>query len=184
MLFLTAAVVLVGALCLIDLLLTFGVIRRLREHTTTLEDLVQRGPTGGQPVAGTVARQDVPVGAFTAWTVDGELLSSDHLASNTVVVFLAPECDTCREQVPELVRWAADQDRERTLIVLDGQVTDPADLVAALNPVARVIVETAGTPVTEAFGATAFPSFCVVDGGKVTAASLDLARLPVVAARA
>ena len=33
---LIAAVVVVGCLCLLDLLLTFGVIRRLREHTSML----------------------------------------------------------------------------------------------------------------------------------------------------
>ena len=33
---LIAAVVVVGGLCLLDLLLTFGVIRRLREHTSML----------------------------------------------------------------------------------------------------------------------------------------------------
>jgi len=33
---LSAAIVVVGLLCLADLLLTFGVIRRLREHTEQL----------------------------------------------------------------------------------------------------------------------------------------------------
>src|SRR5579863_5118363 len=36
MLVLTAAVIIVGILCLLDMLLTFGVIRRLREHSELL----------------------------------------------------------------------------------------------------------------------------------------------------
>jgi thiol-disulfide isomerase/thioredoxin len=194
--FLTAAVVLVGALCLVDLLLTFGVIRRLREHTTTLEGLAGRRPSAGHPalierpvaagrpvVIGDAAPIDKPVGDFTAWTVDGERVSPDLLVSDTVAVFLAPECTTCRAKVPDVVRWAGDRDRQRTLVVIDARVTDPADLVEPLSTVARVVVETAGIPVTEAFGATAFPSYCVVDDGKVIASSLDLSTLPVPAAR-
>src|SRR5688500_14198594 len=39
---LTAAVVLVGILCVIDLLLTFGIIRRLREQNETLRQVQQQ----------------------------------------------------------------------------------------------------------------------------------------------
>ena len=35
-----AAIVVMGLLCLIDLLLTFGVIRRLREHTEQLAGFI------------------------------------------------------------------------------------------------------------------------------------------------
>ena len=54
---LIGAVVVVGVLCLIDLLLTFGVIRRLREHTTMLAgfqpggDRVTGLAAGGTPAA-------------------------------------------------------------------------------------------------------------------------------------
>jgi hypothetical protein len=153
------AVVLIGALCLLNLVLTLGVIRRLRE-----------GRDGPAPNA--------VVTAFTATTVDGEAVAPDLLAGYTTVVFLAPECATCREQVPELVRWARGRDRARVLAVIDGNVSDTADLVARLAPVARVVVERAGTPVANAFGVTAYPASCLVDGGVIRAWATEPGRLP------
>ena len=39
---LTAAVVVVGILCVLDLLLSFGIIRRLREQNEALRDLREK----------------------------------------------------------------------------------------------------------------------------------------------
>ena len=65
---LVAAIGLVGLLCLADLLLTFGVIRRLREHTEQLAGLRgQDAPVTGLPYGATPE-------PFTALTVSGERL--------------------------------------------------------------------------------------------------------------
>jgi len=189
MLVLTAAVVLVGVLCLLDLLLTLAVTRRLREHATKLRRLDHRGARDDDAVsAGRLPAPGAPVGPFGATTVDGAPVSSDSLADHTVAVFLAPECADCREKVPELVSWAAGYERGRTLVVVDGRGTDPADVVGPLEPVATVVVvETFERSVIDAFGVNAFPSFCVVVDGRVTVASMDFSRLPtlpVSAARA
>ena len=187
MVVLTAAVVLVGALCLLDLLLTLGVTRRLREHATRLEQLAHHGAhddivTDDAAAAGSLPAPGTPVGPFSATTVDGEPVSADGLADHTVVIFLAPECAACRDKVPGLVSWAAGHGRERTLVIVDGQGMDPADMVGPLEPVARVVVvETVERSLFDAFGVNAFPSFCVVADGRVVAASLDFARLPAVA---
>jgi hypothetical protein len=183
MLVLTTAVILLGALCALDLLLTFGVIRRLREHTATLEDLLRRG--GGAPVGPAIAG-DLPaagkeVGPFAATTVDGAEISRDLVPADHVAVFLTSDCPSCKDQVPALRSWAAAQDRERTVVVVDGRLADPAELVEALAPVATVVVESTGIPVTEAYGVHAFPSFAVVAGGRVAYSSLDFFRLPVAA---
>ena len=66
---LSAAIVVVGLLCLADLLLTFGVIRRLREHTEQLAGL--RGQDA--PVTG-LADGEIPE-PFTALSISGERLS-------------------------------------------------------------------------------------------------------------
>jgi thiol-disulfide isomerase/thioredoxin len=180
MLVLTAAVVLVGALCLLDLLLTLAVTRRLREHTTRLHRLERRGAVDdGAMATGNLPAPGTPVGPFTATTVDGEPVSSDSLADHTVAVFLAPDCADCRGKVPELVSWAAGHERGHTLVVVDGRGTDPADVVGPLVPVAMVVVvETFAPSPIEAFGVNAFPSFCVVADGRVIDASLDFSRLP------
>jgi thiol-disulfide isomerase/thioredoxin len=181
MLVLTAAVVLVGVLCLLDLLLTLAVTRRLREHTTRLQRVEgRRGAVDEDALSsGKLPAPGTPVGPFTATTVDGEPVSADSLADRAVAVFLAPECADCRKKVPELVSWAAGQERERVLVVVDGRGTDPADVVGPLNPVATVVVvETFERTVIDAFAVSAFPSFCVVADGKVTDASMDFSRLP------
>lgn len=186
MVVLTAAVVLVGALCLLDLLLTLGVTRRLREHVTRLERLEHGGAThdvtDDATAAGSLPAPGTPVGPFSATTVDGEPVSSAGLADHTVVIFLAPECAACRDKVPGLVSWAAGHERERTLVIVDGQGMDPAEVVGPLEPVATVVVvDTVERTVFDAFGINAFPSFCVVADGRVVAASLDFARLPSMA---
>lgn len=183
MLVLTAAVVLVGALCLLDLLLTLAVTRRLREHATRLARLERRGTVDDDATAaGRLPASGTPVGPFSATTVDGEPVSSVGLADHTVAVFLAPECADCRKKVPELASWAAGHERGRTLVVIDGRGKDPVDMVRALAPVAMVVViETFEPSAIEAFGVNAFPSFCVVADGRVIDASLDFSRLPAVA---
>jgi thiol-disulfide isomerase/thioredoxin len=184
---LTAAVILVGILCVLDLLLTFGVIRRLRDHTETLSNLVRygasstTGPAPGTPGVGVAT--DIPVvgtavGEFTAATVDGEPVSTDSLTGTTAMVFLSSECTTCRAQLPSLVEWAGERDRERVLVVVTTSASDGADLVAALTNVARVVRDPRGGPVCAAFGVSAFPAACVVIDGTVVATAPDFARLP------
>lgn len=176
---LTAAVILLGALCALDLLLTFGVVRRLREHTTALEGLHRGGAPVGPPIAGDLPALGKEVGPFTATTVDGTPLSRDLLPANHVAVFLTADCPSCKDQLPGLTSWAAAQDRSRTVVVIDGRLADPAELVAALSPVATVVVESTAIPVTDAYGVHVFPSFAVIADGRVTYSSLDFFRLPV-----
>ncbi|MEO6088187.1 MAG: hypothetical protein ABIQ18_34245 [Umezawaea sp.] len=178
---LTVAVILLGALCALDLLLTLGVVRRLREHTTTLEDLLSRGGAApmGPAIAGDLPSVGKEVGSVTATAVDGAPISLDLLPADHVAVFLTADCPSCKDQLPALTSWASAQDRSRTVVVVDGRLADPAELVAALSPVATVVVESVDIPVTEAYGVHAFPSFAVVADGKVSYSSLDFFRLPV-----
>lgn len=180
---LTAAVVLIGALCVFGLLMIFGLVRRLKEHTAILEDLLRaRGKGGGAPagtVLGAAPAPGTAIGPFATTAVDGTVMSTDSMPDRYVAVFLAADCESCRKAVPTVINWAARQDRTATLVVIDGQIVDSADLVAKLSPVAMVVVEVDGTAVADAFGLSAFPAFCVVADGKVTLASMDVQQLPV-----
>ncbi|MFG1656826.1 hypothetical protein ACGFIY_09895 [Micromonospora chersina] len=181
--YLIAALLLVGALGALNLLLALGVIRRLREHTKLLDALYEYVGATRTVGPGTDARGpsagDV-VGDFTATTVDGLPVARDLLAGPTVVAFLSPDCRGCREQLPELLAWARGQDRQRVLAVVNGRSGDPAELVAALDPVAQVVVETARTPVADAFRVQAYPLFCVLgEGGVLTAVLPRVSGLPV-----
>jgi hypothetical protein len=179
---LTAAVVLVGTLCILDMLMTFGVVRRLREYGARLDELAPpRDAAAGRAIAGELPPPDHTVGDFVATTTDGRSISPGVLPAGYVAVFLAADCVSCRQRVPRIRKWAATQDRDRVLVLIDGQASDPADLVSVLEPVANVVVEAIGTPTTEAFAVTTFPSFCVVGDGKVVLASMDFGQLPATA---
>ncbi|MEV0231398.1 hypothetical protein [Nonomuraea sp. NPDC050786] len=175
--YLIAVVALVGALCLVDLVLTLGVVRRLREHTKLLDALYEAvdlmgGPAGagGRMSPGDVAAE------FEATTVDGTPLTRELLVDGTVVAFLSPDCSGCHEKLPGFASWAAGQDRSRVLAVIDNRSGDPAEMVTALRAVAQVVVDSA---VSDAFGVQAFPTFLqVATGGRLLAVAPDISRLP------
>lgn len=157
---LTSAVVLVGALGVLNLTLTFGVIRRLREDTGSRSQ-----PTGAQPGApmapvGTSVRDTAP-----GW--DGE----------TLVGFFFPGCAPCEEQVPAFIEYA--RTRERVVAVVHDRAGNAAELVRKLGQVAQVVVED-GTDgaLQKAFRVEAFPSYCVVRDGVISSVAgraVDLA---------
>lgn len=175
--YLIAALVLVGTVCVLNMLLTFGVIRRLREHTKLLDALYEfvgnpgagaRGPSAG----------DV-IGDFATTTVEGLPVTPQLLAASTVVAFLSPDCRGCREQLPELAGWAREQDRRRVLVVVDGRTAAPTDMVKALSPVAQVVIDSGTAPMATAFGIQSYPFFCVLgEDARLAAVSSRIARLP------
>src|SRR5262249_48176669 len=94
-----ACVALVAALCLLDMLMTFAITRRLRVHT---ELLAGRDPVD-LPIIG------VPVGeiptAGPRTTLAGERL--DGLAGLRPVSFFSTSCSACPEQVPPFASSAS-----------------------------------------------------------------------------
>ncbi|MFI6599468.1 hypothetical protein ACIBHX_24715, partial [Nonomuraea sp. NPDC050536] len=80
MAYLIAVVVLVGVLCLLDLVLTLGVVRRLREHTKLVDALYEMVATMGAPAGPAVGEV---VGEFDVTTVDGSRVSRELLADQT-----------------------------------------------------------------------------------------------------
>ncbi|MGK5552103.1 TlpA family protein disulfide reductase [Actinomadura kijaniata] len=174
---LVAAVVLVGALCLLDLLLTLGVIRRLREHTAALEGLLARGG-GGRPPGDDLPAAGDAVAPFAATATDGTPVTAESLAGRVIVAFLSTECDACRGQLPRFVEQARGQGRDRVLGVVVGDAAAAEDMVAALEPVARVAVEPVGAAISAAFGVSAYPSYVVVEDGRVTGTAVSVTLLP------
>jgi thiol-disulfide isomerase/thioredoxin len=167
--YLAAAVTVVGLLCLVDLLLTFGVIRRLREHSVALAG--QSGGGVGEPLL------DVgeTVGDFAAVTVNGEPVLRAFVDRETIVGFLSPGCPPCERRLPQFVEAARTAGRDRVLAVLtDTTEADAAEMLTALSPVARVVVEAEDGALTKAFGVTAFPAFCRIDAAHtVTVVGFD-----------
>ncbi|GGM40184.1 TlpA family protein [Longimycelium tulufanense] len=182
--FVIAAVVLVGLLCALDLLLTVGVIKRLREHTELLS-----GRGGGQVSLG----PGDEVGKFSVTTVEGEPVHDDMINSETVVGFFSPTCGPCKEMLPKFVEYArgAPAGREQVLAVVaaDGQqdAEAVAPMLSTLAPVARVLTGRDADAVAGACKVRAFPALLRINRSTrgrllVMANQVDLDR-PAVASR-
>jgi hypothetical protein len=167
--YLVAAVVLVGTVSVLNLLLTVGVIRRLRALRG------QPGRTrGGGPGL-------LPPGAtmmgFATRTVDGVPITAGTLASPTVVGLFSTECDLCRDEAP---RFAAlvergDYPRDQVLAVVVGDPSATRPFLEALRERVQLVVEPVGGPVGAGFSAVTFPAFYLIDDtGTVRAAASDV----------
>src|SRR5262249_26657192 len=168
-------VVAVGLLCLLDLLLTFGVIRRLRLHS---ELLSRRSPLAGD--------EAVPVGSppmpFETTTTDGQRVSAETMPARTIVAFFTPDCSPCREQLPVFVDKATEfvQNGAHVLAVVVGDTDAGAEMVGQLERVGPVVAEPMGGPVSAAFRLRGYPSMCVLDErGIVSVSGRDINQLLV-----
>jgi hypothetical protein len=176
LLYLTAAMIFVGVIGLLNLVLTYGVIRRLREHDAALASRPHMPGFDVMVPAGTA------VADFGTHTVDGAPVSNADLTGHTVVGFFSTTCEPCRDRLPDFATHAATvpggPDRVLAVVVSDSVAADTsvADLfVARLRPVARVVTEQYDGPIGKAFGVQAYPALAVVADGTVVASgdSLD-----------
>lgn len=175
--YLAAAVVLVGAIAALDLLLTVGVVRRLREQADTLREL--RTTAGADPGGEVILAVGGTVADFTASTVSGRILDRDGLTGATLVGFFSPHCEPCRERLPQFVAYATGFDGA-VVAVAAGDPTETADLVAELAGVAEVVVQAENGPLEKAFGVQGYPALCLLEpGGRVVASGYGLDSLPV-----
>lgn len=177
--YLTAAVVIVGVLCVLNLLLTYGVVRRLREHG----DLLVRGPATARDL---MAGAGSVVGEFTATTVDGDEVVADDLAAGTLVGFFSLGCSGCLRELPRFVDAAAAHPggRDRVLAVVIAADEDAAEQVGVLSPRARVVVARPDAEIEKAFGVKGYPAFALLDAGRVVKASGKLTAVADVEAKA
>jgi thiol-disulfide isomerase/thioredoxin len=172
MVLLTAAVVVVGTVGVVNLVLTFGVIRRLREH----QELLRRGPQG-RPISGLAL--GATVAEFEARTRAGERRSNVDFSGDTLVGFFSAGCQPCEDLVPRFVEAARAYPGgpERVLAVVTGG--DGSAMADALSPVADVVVGADADTVARAFQVSAFPTLMLVDGNaRVRANDLQLDHLP------
>ncbi|MGK5639347.1 hypothetical protein ACSNOK_13710 [Streptomyces sp. URMC 126] len=148
---LITVVVLVGMLGVLNLVLTLGIVRRLREHTELLgavrEDPVRLGP-GDE------------IGEFHTSTELGEPLTRDLLSGPALFGFFSPTCEPCRDRLPRFVEYARREPGGRASVVATvvGDADAAAGFVAELRPVARVVVEESDGAMCGALRIRAFPS--------------------------
>lgn len=158
---LTAAVVLVGVLVLFDLLLTLGLVKRVRAHAEVLDKLVNAKPAAqlepGRLPPGTV------VSEFAATTSDGLGVSRASFTDGAVLGFFSTWCETCAEQLPGFLAYAEPFGRERVLAVVQGGEDQLPALIAKLSKVAQVVIEPDNGPIAKAVGVDAMPTMAVID---------------------
>jgi thiol-disulfide isomerase/thioredoxin len=162
--------VLVGILCLLDLVLTFGVVRRLRQHTQLLDAQI----TGGRPAVR--PRPGHRVGDFAVADVHGRSVNQDVLGPGTLVGFFTTDCTPCKELLPRFVTHVTDLglDPDDVLAVLAAPTVDEA-MIARLGAVARVVVQEPDGPMVRAFDLSGFPTLVRMGpGGMVEAAGAVL----------
>jgi thiol-disulfide isomerase/thioredoxin len=156
--YVVAAIAVTNVLTLLNLLLLFGVIRRLREQRDT--------SPAGPPVP-----RALPVGAqieaFSTTDTDGRPLLRDELPHGAVIGFFSPGCTPCEALLPKFVAYAErlSGGRQSALAVVVGTPEEAAGYVGRLSPAARVVVEdVTGGVVKGAFGVTGYPTVFQLDG--------------------
>ena len=174
---LTGAVVIVGALCLLDLLLTFGVIRRLREHT---EMLARNQPDALGAIG--LAAGEAPA-TFAATDDDGVAVGGP--SGLRVVAVFSTSCSICPKRAPAFVDYVREHRvrRDEVLAVVVGQSAESVPYLADLTGAARVCTESADGPIGRAFAVRGYPAFFALDAaGTVRWSGYDPAALPAPAA--
>ncbi|MFI0353126.1 TlpA family protein disulfide reductase [Actinomadura sp. 9N407] len=177
----TAAITVVGVLCLANIALTLAVIRRLNEQGRLLAERGRAPAAAGYPPPLEV-EPGARVGDFTVTAMDGEPVSRADLHGSTLMAFMAPGCQSCEHSLPEFVARAgsAPGGRDHVLAVVLGKGPGRDELCAELAPVARVLTEEEeGGPVIQAFGIGALPAFAVLAGDVMVASYALPERIPV-----
>jgi hypothetical protein len=169
----TIGLILLAAAVALNITLTVGIVRRLREHTAQLTDL--RNPDA------VMAAPDTVTGEFSAETLDGQWLSERDWQGLTLVGFLSPTCAACHARLDGFVERAQQMPggREQVLAVIVGtEGTD--EQVAKVAPVARTVVEAPQGPLAKAFSVKGFPAFALVDESRrIVASGYDLDQVPL-----
>ncbi|TWD82530.1 hypothetical protein FB561_3663 [Kribbella amoyensis] len=173
----TAVVVVVAALGVVNLLFSFGVIRRLREQAEQLDrlaggrvqDLFTPATTDGAGLAG-----------FAADTVTGDRITDSTLGPRYLVAFFSPGCSACTVQLPLFVAQAGQPGGPRTdvLAVVVGPEADAGEYVGALSAVGQVVRQDDDSHLARSvFGVRGFPAFAVVEDGRIVAEGTAVAEL-------
>jgi hypothetical protein len=164
---LAAALVLVGAVAVADLVLTFAVIRRM----ATLQ---VRGTAGtGNPAPGHA------VGEFRVNLLTGDEFTLDHLRREpAMVAFLSPSCEPCRRAIAELKELPVPLSRPLyVLIAGSAQDSDVLAVAADMPAGARIGAIAHADGVMEAFAADGYPTVVNVADGTVLSSGLRVSDL-------
>lgn len=178
--FVVAGLVLVGVLCLIDMLLTFAVLRRLREHSARLAEIPEFTMNGGPEYSAKFA--GLPLPEFSARAVDGAEVSTPSMRGRPgLVAVFSAGCGPCRDQYPVFAAWAGVADANAMALVTGADSTEAAEMTGRLADVSVVVAGAEADALADRLGVTVFPTFLQVDdAGVVVKAETNLSMIPIV----
>ncbi|WP_406859401.1 hypothetical protein ABZO31_03375 [Streptomyces sp. HUAS MG47] len=159
---------LLTVLCLFNLVLSYGIVRRLRAMARAR--------------AGSPATVSGRVEDFTVTATSGARVSRAELVPDSVLGFFSPGCPPCAALLPRFVAAVEDAGlpAERVLaVVMPGE--DDAEARQYAQRLARVATVVAGEQartVSAACGVQGFPAVCAIDAvGRIHEVDSDLAAL-------
>lgn len=163
MIYLAVGVVLAVILTLLNMLLVFGVIRRLKE----LQSQLDARPPMGSGDAGLPAGTPAP--ELTATTVAGAEVASVDPGRPTLIGFFSPGCAPCSERIPEFVKHAETGVAAVAVVVTDSP-EDGDEYVRRLSSV-DVMVQGPAGEWNQGFAVNSYPTLCLVGPDGVVVAS-------------
>jgi thiol-disulfide isomerase/thioredoxin len=159
MIYLTAAVILVGAVGMMNLVLLLGILRRLRAAPPAAAEESHGGGSG--------LRLGWRPEPFAVSLLHGGRLTRSDLTGHgeTLIGFFSPTCRPCRAQAPKFAARAAEWPGgpERVLVVVADDTVDGAEFTEQFAGLAKMVVDGLEGPVATAYGVTAFPAFGILD---------------------
>ncbi|WP_146607598.1 TlpA family protein disulfide reductase [Spongiactinospora gelatinilytica] len=172
--YLVAGLLIVGALCLFDLILTVGVIKRLREHTERLA-LLSSERTLLQASIGVGEQVD----EFAASTTNGTWLNSETISGEMIVAFFSSDCVPCKEKLPKFAEYVAGHpgSPQNVLSVVAGEPSVASVMAGQLSPLSHVVVEDIGGSLSSVFKIKAFPAILRIvrdESGKLVVTDTDI----------
>jgi hypothetical protein len=170
---LVAIVVLLALLVVANMLLTWGVLRRLR----TLQAQVD---AGGAPPMGNGLHPGDEAPDFSALTPAGDEITRDEVVrGETALVFLSPHCEACETHLPAVRELGRAGGSPAALAVIDGTREESGHLLEGLQgDVPVLFAPRDSTDMLERYQVNAYPSSYVVGAdGRITASHLGLDEL-------
>jgi len=165
---LTGAVVLIVFVLAIDLLVTLGLIRRLRH-------LQQRLPASSPDALPTVGS---PIPSFAMRALDGEHLDETEFARGlALAVFLSAACEPCNRVRRELSERPPSQ---RTFVFvkeIPGLEDETKVFAESLDHVGTVAIIAQDDTLARRLEISIVPTLLAITDGTITAASTSLPRL-------
>jgi thioredoxin-related protein len=153
---LTAAVIVLTVLVLIDLLLSAAIIRRLRETEAQLADVMPSTQPG--------LKTGTPMPDFSS--KDGSFTRADVLDTPVLIGFFSTGCRYCPTQAEQLAHRSSEIARRgirvvNVLTVLDEDVPD--DITPVLEKSGTVVTEQGPGGLMATFSVSGTPTFLLFD---------------------